>query len=146
MSAYILEPRDIAILAAQAATPRNHFDTIVNPIKKTRTVVKNPAEDFARILIEQNIRSVEARYPNYGEAGGLLNCSSEEYIEECVQAAKNFRAYIPPHKIVKLCGTYSYQACETDDYYETDAFWYITRIKGSAAYDLADALDQEEAA
>lgn len=141
MSAYILEPSQIAALAAQANFHRSFF----NPITKT-FCDQAKVLSMAERLIRQNIRSVEARYPRYGEAGGLLNCPSEEYVQECIAAAKAYRAYKPQHELAALCDTYDYQSCETDDYYSTDAYWFVNRIRQCAVFDMIQQLKVQDAA
>ena len=141
MSAYILEPYQIAALAAEAKNHQSFF----NPITKTFHDYMTAA-GVAELLIRQNIRSVEARYPSYGEAGGLLNCPSEEYVQECISAAKAYRAYKPQHELAALCDTYDYQSCETDDYHSTDAYWFVNRIRQCAVFDMIQQLKVQDAA
>jgi hypothetical protein len=141
MSAYILDVEQIAALAAEAKNQSSFF----NPITKTFIEYNTPAS-VAELLIRQNIRSVEARYPQYGEAGGLLNCPAEEYVQECIAAAKTYRAYNPQHELAALCDTYDYQSCETDDYHSTDAYWFINRVRHCAVFDMIHQLKARSAA
>lgn len=141
MSAYILEPRQIAALAAQAKSHRSFF----NPITKTRCGHATAAS-VAELLIRQNIRSVEERYPSYGEAGGLLNCPAEEYVQECIAAAKTYRAYNPHHEIAALCDMCEYQSCSTGDYYSTDVYWFVNWVRHCAVFEMILQLKEQDAA
>lgn len=141
MSAYILDPLQIAALAAQANFHRSFF----NPITKTFCDHATVAS-VAELLIRQNIRSVEERYPSYGEAGGLLSCPAEEYVQECIAAARSYRAFNPQHELAALCDTYDYQSCETGDYHSTDVYWFVNRVRQCAVFDMVQQLKAQDAA
>tara|TARA_A100001515_G_scaffold25887_1_gene19856 strand:- start:475 stop:909 length:435 start_codon:yes stop_codon:yes gene_type:complete len=93
------------------------------------------AEDAAIALALQNIASCEARYPGK-IAGGFLKSAEEKkaYLAGCAFAAsKAINAYMKPMKLYGLVKTYEYQACETDDWFETNAFWFCNKVAHQAA-------------
>ena len=142
MSAYILDVEQIALLAIEAQS----LYSFTNPITKSFIEHTTPA-DVAELLIRQNIRSVEARYPQYGEAGGLLNCPAEEYVQKCISTAEKIRTYDTPyHELVALCDTYDYQSCETTDYHSTNAFWFVNQVRKRAARGMSDQIKLRSAA
>jgi len=93
------------------------------------------AEDAAIALALQNIASCEARYPGK-IAGGFLKSAEEKkaYLAGCAFAArKAMNAYMKPMELYGLVKTYEYQACETDDWFETNAFWFCNKVAHQAA-------------
>ena len=106
------------------------------------------AEEAAIALAVQNIASCQARYPNHGEiAGGFLKSAEEEkaYLAGCVKAAK--KAYHwKPMKLYGLVKTYEYQACETENWYETNAYWFCNAVAHQAAGAEQRKQEAEEAA
>tara|TARA_R100001015_G_C4597502_1_gene152621 strand:- start:667 stop:1107 length:441 start_codon:yes stop_codon:yes gene_type:complete len=104
------------------------------------------AEEAALALAVQNIASCQARYPNHGEiAGGFLKSAEEEkaYLAGCAFAASKAKnAYMKPMELYGLVKTYEYQACETNDWYEANAFWFCNAVAHQAA--SAEQRAQEE--
>lgn len=86
------------------------------------------AQDIAQLLLDENARSVNARY-NESEKPTIA-------YKECRILHNGAHTGELPLTILKLCSCYDYQACETDDYEETDAARIIRRIRGSAIGDL----------
>ena len=106
------------------------------------------AEEAAIALAVQNIASCQARYPNHGEiAGGFLESAEEEkaYLAGCAKAAR-IAVYMKPMKLYGLVKTYEYQACETGDWYETDAYWYCNKVANEAAGKEQRAQEDKEVA
>ncbi len=112
------------------------------------------AEEAAIALALQNIASCEARYPSgiagaSGIAGGFLEGAEEvkAYLAGCAFAASKAKnAYMKPMKLYGLVKTYEYQACETENWYETDAYWFCNAVANQAAGAEQRAQEAEEAA
>jgi hypothetical protein len=111
------------------------------------------AEEAATALALQNIASCQARYPSHGEiAGGFLKSAEEEkaYLAGCVKAAEKAAyynaAYMKPMKLYGLVKTYEYQACETENWYETNAYWFCNAVANQAAGAEQRAQEAEEVA
>lgn len=123
MSAYIVPPETIHVLAAWASVGHSPFGT--------RMTNDSKAREFAEILFKENARSVAHRYREEPAA------ITPEYIKA------NWCAIVKQYK-PELCLAaargYEYQACECGDYLETSAACIVSRaIKnaGAALCDLA---------
>lgn len=137
MSAYICNPEHFGILAAYAVDN----DCViypwavsgVRPNKEGRII---NAQNVARNLAKENIRSVAHRYPDCTDWERPGPCLKDD---EILEAAAIYAAYfvnnpqrLTPVQILNLCEGYGYQSCETDDYRTTDAELQIDWIVGNA--------------
>lgn len=75
------------------------------------------------ILAQQNERSVCTRYTD--ENGGVA-----------VTMRLGKREVLSPIQIIKLANSYDYQACETDDYRDTEAAKIVAAIRDEACRKL----------
>ena len=152
MSCYLMEDGAIGRIAGQFYQPgiyssRGRF---LNGFDKTRGVLQcDGPEEVAEILAKQNIASCAERYPNE-YAGGFLDdeADGENYIKACQGFAKAAAmTYFNPLKVIELINRYEYQACETEDWMETDAYWICQAIKDDMISRLIrDMNEAEEAA
>lgn len=142
MSCYLMEDDAIGRIAGQFYQPSIYSSRgrFVNGFNKTVNECDGP-EEVAEILAKQNIASCAARYPTR-YAGGFLNdeADGEDYIKACQGFAKAAQmVYFNPLKVIELINRYEYQACETEDWMETDAYWICQSIKD----DMTDRLIQD---
>ncbi len=103
MSAFIVEDDLIDLLATYAA---EHRMSVGEP------------QSVGTVLVAQNWRSVNYRYRE--------NDEPESY---------TFHTYAGPMEpiaVIKACDCYDYQACETDDYQDTDAAKIVRLIRDRA--------------
>ena len=144
MSAYLCDPEDFALLAAYALKPGapRHF---VNLAKKEYIAVENAA-DIALVLANENINSLEYRYPNYGPAGGMLCGTLEEFLAEVNLVAAKRYDYNDLANVKKVLGRYEYQACEHADWLESDAYNLVRALKDQLLDEFADRYDMMRAA
>ena len=145
MSAYLCNPEDFALLAAYALKPGapRHF---VNLAKKEYIAVEDAA-DLAVILANENINSLEYRYPNYGPAGGFLCGTLEEFLAEVKLVAAKRYDYNDLANVKKVLGRYEYQACEHADWLESDAYNLVRALKDQLLNEFADRYElMQEAA
>lgn len=89
---------------------------------------------MGRKLLEENVRSVRHRYPE-GELPGTIGETPESY------AFKPFEGLpvLPAQKlawVLKACHCYGYQACECDDYEQSEAYRIIQAIEERAVRSL----------
>jgi len=91
---------------------------------------KANATEIGRILLDENERSVRHRYPgcDADELPGTIGQNSAIY---------KFRRWpalvpLPAMTILKACGGFDYQACETDDYEQSLAAIIIRAIRSYA--------------
>ena len=135
MSCYLVSSDDIGQIAALAFR-RGLYSCQGRVANQVRKVILeyNDAEEVAEVLAQQNIASCEARYPG-DVAGGFLDseAEAEQYVQDCKDAARRYQQSIgiQPLAACKLISTYNYQACETDDWVETDAYWICHAIKNA---------------
>ncbi len=147
MSCYLMNEKEIAEIAAAnfVLGIYNSKGSFYNGVTK-ELVQYESAEEAAVALALQNIASCQARYPSHGEiAGGFLKNAEEKkaYLAGCVKAAK--KAYLwKPMKLYGLVKTYEYQACETDDWFETNAFWFCNKVAHQAASAEQRAQEKKE--
>lgn len=129
---------------------QDHLNLIVNstPI---------PSENMFNILLQENLRSLAARY---GE-GTDKNCASDYAFEEISPSDLIARVYsesdssaslypaikneLTEERVIaqirKACDCYEYQACETDDYKQTLAARLIDLIRDT--YPENEKLENE---
>lgn len=145
MSAYICNPEHFGILAAYAVLN----DCVIHDWQSSRTARITTAQEVAKGLARENIRSVKHRYPD-GDLPGP--CLKPVDIEE---AAAIYAAYFvvnPPRlqsiDVLKLCQSWDYQSSETDDWKDSLAWQQVDLIRSAAirqlpGYDDADwSFDQ----
>jgi hypothetical protein len=96
-----------------------------NHINLLAAFADNPPTTF-KLLVAENIRSLEARYPG------------RDFLEEWKQEASQYK-YNPETErptdqtlIVKCCDCYDYQSCESDDWDVTEAYGFINAVRGVA--------------
>ena len=147
MSCYLMNEEEIGTIAAASFKPGIYSGKGRFYNAATKELVQyESAEEAALALAVQNIASCGARYP--GEiAGGFLESAEEEkaYLAGCARAARK-AAYKKPMKLYGLVKTYEYQACETENWYETNAYWFCNAVANQAAGAEQRAQEAEEAA
>lgn len=141
MSAFICDPKTFAVLG-QFAAQRQFGGThnvyqpqvallIGAPNLATSLNDQDYADLIANVLYKENIRSVQARYPNdsWDELPGP--CEKPEFIRVRQYQYADLSSYSAV-QILKACDCLEYQSCETDDYYETPAYKLLDMIRGAA--------------
>lgn len=139
MSAYICHPKTFMGIAAFAV--RNVSDhtlqAIADEIQSTtpRTIVSELSQHakaslVANILREENIRSVQHRYPDV-DIDELPGDYALGLIQITAKGLANTRDY-PPMIIIKACHCVNYQSCETDDWKDTPACALLQKIEAAA--------------
>jgi len=147
MSCYLMKEEDIGAIAAANFNVYKSKGRFYNAAKKT-IVEYESAEEAANKLALQNIASCQARYPYHGAvAGGFLKNVEEKqaYLAGVANATRK-ADYMEPMKLYSLVKTYEYQACETEDWYETNAYWFCNHVAHEAAGAEARAQEEKEAA
>ena len=143
MSAYICDPSVFGILAAYAVENRCVIPEWRHGKRSDSRI--QTAEQVARGLARENIRSVITRYPNSQDGNRPGSPLLDADIET---AAAIYARYFIEHpqkltaaQVIRLCGCLDYQSCETDDWEETLAYQQLQRIgstvmPGPAGYDI----------
>ena len=133
MSAYICNPEQFGILGAFAAingsavNAWNHNDLICR------------AQEVAKGLAKENIRSVATRYPDDVSGSRPGPCLLDEEIEEAAAiyagyfvANQSYLSALSPEQVLVLCSSLDYQSSETDDWETTTAFKQLQWIRDAA--------------
>ena len=138
MSAYICNPEHIGILAAYAAVN----DCAIWEWCLSSNI--HTAQNVAKGLALENIRSVAHRYPNVkdGQRPGP-GLKDADIVEACQIYAGHFAKrlggvivmaedVLEPIQVIKLVRSLNYQSCETDDWEMTLAAQQLRWISGEA--------------
>lgn len=147
MSAYICNPEHFGVLAAYAVQK----DCIIHKWELSRANLAGArianAQNVARLLARENIRSVAHRYPDDGDGHRPGPCLKDAEIEEAAAIyAAHFIANpqrLTPVQVLSLCAGYGYQACECDDWRTSDAELQIEWIQNEAIRSLPGYEDAE---
>ena len=139
MSAYVVNPEHIGILAAYAATN----DCAIYEWRMRNNNILT-AQNVAKGLALENIRSVAHRYPSCkdGQRPGP-NLKDADIVEACQIYAGHFAKrmdgvivmaedVLEPIQVIKLVRSLDYQSCETDDWPMTLAARQLEWIMGEA--------------
>jgi hypothetical protein len=93
---------------------------------------------IGRCLLAANIVSVNARYPHMMDAkADKLIHDSFEFVEDLFFATR-----AGPKAKARLVSCFEYQACETDTFYQSDAYRICCRIKDAILDSLPDEAFQ----
>jgi len=138
MSAYLLDPKDIAMIANAA------FHMTCKP--RVLTECWHNANDLARDLADENIRSVEYRYPDMGPCAGMANA---DYIYKCevVKEIPYATNRDGAKGMYNLLAKYEYNACEHPEWHDNDANavkMLINVMMKEAARKMAAHIKEEE--
>lgn len=121
MSAYIVNPETIARLATYGG-----YTYDFPPKLDTEEAI-----NLAGLLIDENIRSIACRYPDTKghEVKDFMGCSEKEYRNKITALILNPMNQRPRmEQIAQDLPEYDYQACESEDYYDTRAYKALTDI------------------
>ena len=144
MSCYLTDAETIGMIARWAA---DNCTSAFNPSTKEFTKMEGNPSSIATTLGWQNVFSCEARYPDHGPAGGFLNdeISDSAYVRSCRNASRRKGDNISPAAVWRMVASLEYQSCETEDWFETDAYWICHAIKEAAGRKMAEDLVSVEA-
>ena len=147
MSCYLMNEEEVGAIAAAnfKGGIYNSKGRFYNAATK-ELVQYESAEEAANALALQNIASCEARYPGKLAGGFLKNFEEEQAYLAGVANAVRKAAYMKPMKLYGLVKTYEYQACETENWYETNAYWFCNAVANQAAGAEQRAQEEKEVA
>lgn len=111
MSAFLCSNKHLSTIV-RAAIPGSGVATF--PYGDKRLTRK----ELGQLLLDENIRSLKARY---GDRHGVIE-SETRFRMELVE-------YPDPVAAIKLINSYQYQACESDDWEQTEAYKVSEAIK-----------------
>jgi hypothetical protein len=123
MSAVIVNDETIAGML-QAAAPQRQGEQVYYYWNGDVHYFTNNLQKIGQLLLEENYRSVDYLY---GER------SAEMFPREAHTAYRHTELPpLTPIEIVKLCNGYCYQACETPDWPETEAYAIFNALRDRA--------------
>ena len=132
MSAFICSPEHIAALAAFAAS----CDSVIYEWQGDNAITS--AQHIARGLLQENIRSVNARYPHDNGIVESLPGSGytlDQLNDMVDEQAERYFFTAPPLSLIaylKMAACLNYQSCETDNWETTLAHrqlqWIISAV------------------
>ncbi len=149
MSAYICDPEHIKALAIYAVRRSGGYglghmnvdpNYLRHPGRRLDLDCRLPeviASYYADTLYQENIRSVQARYP--GDTWPSLPgpCEKPEHLSVRGREIMSDRGPRPSAvAILKMCNCLEYQSCETEDYRNTLAFDILDKIRAAAIENL----------
>lgn len=134
MSAYLFGANEIAALAKICKEAMGcGVNGYCHPYNRITKKELNWNE-FEVILAAENIRSLEFRYPRGGVAGGFLDGEQDRagYYAALMEYTRDRAAIKIPDQLddkVAEINRYEYQACECNDFHESDAYWILAAAK-----------------
>jgi hypothetical protein len=144
MSAFVCDPEHFKALA-RFAVRRHHGSMNVDPryldSKDGDALFTRPEEViatfYANTLYQENVRSVQARYPSdsFEELPGLIN-KPVNILVRFNDLHDPRKPILPAVAILKMCQCLNYQSCETEDWETTLAFKILDHIKTAAIHNL----------
>ena len=148
MSAYIVDRHHVAYLAKMAATHNTHCRFW---FPETRHLADQDriALSYANTLAAENFRSIYHRYPDTNPTGpeawkGFSDTPGDpdtlEPFTVSEIAGMEFDDQTPA-QIVAALRCYTYQACESDDWTQTDAYRLTAELFAHCARELAKGKD-----
>ena len=139
MSAFLVKPQHITEIVKYAENRR--FDHAYNCFTKEK--IDCDPKNMVKLLAQANIDSLVARYdynPN----------EYADYVTECLSLLKYSTdgagvsllsgvgcCDLGADDIYNMLACWNYQACEVDNWYETDAYWLGVNLKALAAREMA---------
>lgn len=137
MSAFIVNPEHVAALAAYTQKAGN-FSHAYNMM--TKKEIFNGVENFCAVLANANVKSFADKYNK-----GKVDEADLMFTKECIKELGKFKSLMGCYNkdtltdadIYNMAQCLEYQCCEVNNWFETDAYWLITKIKGIAAGNMA---------
>ena len=122
MSAYIMSDESINNIVNYFANAAREQDQAYVPMNGTYNYITHKtAEEVANILYTQNVRSVDSRYNEENQYSFTFKPSYKK---------------ISDKELVNELSSLEYQSCETDDYYTTEAYQIICRMREQLLQDM----------
>ena len=143
MSAYLVDSNDFAVIA-QHAFKAKRCPYYYNLDSRLEIEVED-APALAVLLAQENIKSLEHRYPGK-PAGGFLTQGQTvtDFLAEVSQKARRLQGHFNPAHIKRVLGSYEYQACEHPDYYKSDASHVVRSLKDRLLDTLCEAYESNQ--
>ena len=142
MSAYLVDSNDFAVIAQHAFKAGPHYYNLDSRLE----IEVEDAPALAVLLAQENIKSLEHRYPSE-PAGGFLSHKDQtvtDFLAEVSQKARRLQGHFNPAHIKRVLGSYEYQSCEHPDYYKSDAYHVVRSLKDRLLDTLCEAYESNQ--
>ena len=140
MSAFLVKPQHITEIVKYAENKK--FDHAYNCF--TKEMIDCDPKNMVKLLAQANIDSLVARYDDNAD-------EYADYITECLSLLKYSTdgagvsllsdvgcCDLGADDIYNMLACWNYQACEVDNWFETDAYWLHVYLKDLCAKKLAE--------
>ena len=140
MSAYIVSRAHILYIARNALSPaltRPHGLSWYHGNQQHFLLEQSCSESasVANTLWQENVRSVQARYPNES-ANTLPGYSREVSTITPDEIEGKVPDQIDPPQLFKSLDCWEYQSCETDDFRESEAWAFVEALRDKIWHNL----------
>ena len=127
MSAFLVTPEHISEIVKYAK--KKEFIFAYNYF--TKEEIDCDPKNMVKLMAQANIDSLIARY-------GDDPRDYSNYVDECLNSFSTLgRADLGSDDIYNMLACWNYQACEVDNWFETDAYWLGVYLKDFAAKKMA---------
>ena len=127
MSAFCVNPEQISEIVKYAK--KKEFRYAYNCFTKEQ--IDCDPKNMVKLLAQANIDSLGARYDYNPD-------EYADYVTECLDSFSTLgRADLGSNDIYNMLACWNYQACEVDNWFETDAYWLGVYLKDFAAKKMA---------
>ena len=127
MSAFCVNPEQISEIVKYAK--KKEFIFAYNYFTKEQ--IDCDPKNMVKLMAQANIDSLVARYGDDPK-------DYSNYVDECLDSFSTLgRADLGSDDIYNMLACWNYQACEVDNWFETDAYWLGVYLKDFAAKKMA---------
>ena len=127
MSAFCVNPEQISEIVKYAK--KKEFRYAYNCFTKEQ--IDCDPKNMVKLMAQANIDSLVARYGDDPK-------DYSNYVDECLDSFSTLgRADLGSDDIYNMLACWNYQACEVDNWFETDAYWLGVYLKDFAAKKMA---------
>ena len=127
MSAFLVTPEHISEIVKYAK--KKEFIFAYNYF--TKEEIDCDPKNIVKLMAQANIDSLIARYGDDPK-------DYSNYVDECLNSFSTLgRADLGSDDIYNMLACWNYQACEVDNWFETDAYWLGVYLKDFAAKKMA---------
>lgn len=139
MSAFVVDKEHIAYLVEAARLYEIVWYGPEDIQRLSKREDKDRLSHIGQMLWDENIRSVQARYPE--DTIHTMPCKLDDIPFEYGHTFTFRDGQITPLQVLASCGRYEYQACESDDWPETEAYRFIRALEKNAIVRLPGYSD-----
>ena len=127
MSAFCVNPEQISEIVKYAKN--KEFRYAYNCFTKEQ--IDCDPKNMVKLMAQANIDSLVARYGDDPK-------DYSNYVDECLDSFSTLgRADLGSDDIYNMLACWNYQACEVDNWFETDAYWLHVYLKDACATKMA---------